>query len=101
MFYVLLPTAEQRNGLLLDLRARNIHAVIHYVALHSSPMGRRMSSVPDARLPVTEDLSDRILRLPCYFDLRTEDQDRVIDAISNYLEKEGDPHDERESERRE
>ena len=85
MFYVLLPTAEQRDGLLDYLKARNIHAVIHYVALHSSPMGRRMSSVPDVELPVTQDASERLLRLPCYFDLRIEDQDRVIHAMEDYL----------------
>ena len=87
MFYILLPTAEQRDGLLCYMRTQDIHTVIHYVALHSSPMGRKVSSVADIRLPVTEDLSARILRLPCYFDLRIEDQDRVMDAITDYLSR--------------
>lgn len=85
MFYVILPSAEQRNGLLDHLRARHIHAVIHYVPLHSSPMGRRSSSATDVRLPVTDDLSQRLLRLPCYFELRTEDQNRTMNAMEDYL----------------
>ena len=81
MFYVVVPTSRQRDDLIQHLRASNIHAVIHYVPLHSSPMGRRLSAARDLKLPVTEDLSARLLRLPCYFELEPSDQDRVIDAI--------------------
>lgn len=84
MFYILLPRAEQRPGLIQHLAERNIQSVFHYVSLHTSDMGRRVSSIP-VQLPVTEDVSDRLLRLPCYFELERQDQDRVIEAVSQYL----------------
>jgi dTDP-4-amino-4,6-dideoxygalactose transaminase len=87
MFYVVLPTARQRDELMRHLHAANIHAVIHFVPLHSSPMGRVVSAEKDTYLPVTEDISARLLRLPCYFELEPSDQDRVIDAVWNYLSR--------------
>jgi dTDP-4-amino-4,6-dideoxygalactose transaminase len=81
MFYVVLPNSRQRDELIRHLLGSNIHAVIHYVPLHSSPMGRRFSAAGQATLPVTDDLSGRLLRLPCYFELERVDQDRVIDAV--------------------
>jgi len=84
MFYVLVPTAEARTGLLAHLKARGIQAVFHYVPLHDSPMGRGLG-YKSGDLPVTEDLADRLLRLPCYFQLARADQDRIVDEIRRYL----------------
>jgi dTDP-4-amino-4,6-dideoxygalactose transaminase len=85
MFYLVLPTARQRDDLIRHLLVSNIHAVIHYVPLHSSPMGRRFSAAGNVKLPVTEDLSARLVRLPCYFELAPSDQDRVIEAVWSYV----------------
>ncbi len=80
IFYLILPDGTTRDGLLRRLRERAIHAVFHYVPLHLSPMGQRMGYRP-GELPVTEELSRRILRLPCYFDLTRAEQDRVIEEV--------------------
>ena len=85
MFYIILPTADDRNRLIPFLRARNIQAVFHYIPLHTSPMGRKMGH-SDGDLPVTEDLALRLLRLPCYFELEKSDQDRVVTAIEEYCQ---------------
>jgi dTDP-4-amino-4,6-dideoxygalactose transaminase len=85
MFYVILPTVDDRNRLIPFLRARNIQAVFHYIPLHTSPMGRKMGH-SDGDLPVTEDLAPRLLRLPCYFELEKSDQDRVVTAIEEYFQ---------------
>jgi len=80
MYYLLLPSLEQRQALIAHLKRRSILAVFHYLPLHLSDMGRELGGkVGDC--PVTEDLSDRLLRLPFYNDLTREEQDRVIDAI--------------------
>ena len=88
MFYLVLPTEEQRDALLAHPRAHAIHAVFHYIPLHSSPMGLEMG-YEKSDLPITEELSSRILRLPCYFQLGPEDQDRVIDTTTSFLTNTG------------
>jgi dTDP-4-amino-4,6-dideoxygalactose transaminase len=84
MFYLILPDGKSRDGLLQHLRKHDIHAVFHYVPLHSSPMGRKMG-YRDGDLPVTEDLSSRLLRLPCYFELTVSGQERILEAVEEFF----------------
>ena len=81
MFYVVLPDAETRTRLIEKLRSRGILAVFHYLPLHCSEMGRRYTD-PLARFPVTDSVSERLLRLPFYNSLSPADQDRVIETIT-------------------
>lgn len=83
MFYLLLPDLAARQGLIAALRRDNIHAVFHYLPLHLSPMGRTMGGAPGA-CPVTEGISDRLVRLPFYNDLEERVQDRVIRAVVSF-----------------
>jgi dTDP-4-amino-4,6-dideoxygalactose transaminase len=85
LFYILLPDAATRDGLIDHLRQNGILAVFHYVPLHSSPMGRSFG-YEEGQLPVTESVSGRLLRLPFYYDLTEEEQERVVGAIKVYLE---------------
>ncbi len=83
MFYVLMPTLESRQALIAHLKSRGILAVFHYVPLHCSPMGQRFGGrIGDC--PVTETISDRLLRLPFYNDLSAEVQSDVIRAIREF-----------------
>jgi dTDP-4-amino-4,6-dideoxygalactose transaminase len=84
LFYLLMPTREARDGLIKHLAARKIHAVFHYVPLHSSPFSKERG-FDGVNLPVTDDLAGRLVRLPCFFDLEKDDQDRVIDAVEAFL----------------
>ncbi len=84
MFYVLLPDRALRDGLLDYFRRRDILAVFHYVPLHTSPMGRSFGYA-DGDLPVTEDLSGRLLRLPFYYEITQAEQMSVIDGLSAFL----------------
>lgn len=80
MFYILLPTAEQRDGLMAALKEQGIHSVFHYIPLHTAPMGRKAQ--PDVpTLPVTEDLAPRLLRLPMYYDLSLEQVAKIIKQV--------------------
>jgi dTDP-4-amino-4,6-dideoxygalactose transaminase len=80
MFQLVVPSLAARERLLAHLRERGILAVFHYLPLHLSPMGRRLGGRP-RQCPVSEDLSDRLLRLPFYHGLSPEEQDEVIDAV--------------------
>jgi len=80
VFHLMLPTASSRTRLIDALKQQGILAVFHYQALHLSPMGRRLGGTPGA-CPVSEDVSERVLRLPFYTDLSTSDQDVVIHAV--------------------
>lgn len=84
MFYLILPTNKSRDGLISYLQERGIQSVFHYIPLHTSPMGVRVGSYTK-RLSVTERLSSRLLRLPCYYELTGEDQSTIINAIRSYV----------------
>jgi dTDP-4-amino-4,6-dideoxygalactose transaminase len=84
MFYVLLESEPVRAALIRHLRDAGILAVFHYVSLHASPIGQSLG-YRAGMLPVTEDTSDRLLRLPMYFDLPDDRIDDVIAAIFGFF----------------
>lgn len=81
MFYVLMPSLDSRQRLISHLKDEGILSVFHYLPLHLSPMGRHFGGMP-GQCPVTEEISDRLLRLPFYNSLSEAQQDRVIDAVN-------------------
>jgi dTDP-4-amino-4,6-dideoxygalactose transaminase len=80
MFYMLLPSMEIRQALIAHLQARGIMSVFHYLPLHLSRMGAKMGGRP-GECPVTEDVSDRLVRLPFHNQLSDADLDRVVEAV--------------------
>jgi dTDP-4-amino-4,6-dideoxygalactose transaminase len=84
MFYLLLPDLESRTNLIAHLKQQGILAVFHYVPLHSAPVGQQYG-YREGDLPVTEDLSNRLVRLPFYYDLTEQDQMEVIGEITKFL----------------
>jgi dTDP-4-amino-4,6-dideoxygalactose transaminase len=83
MFYLLLPDLDSRQALIAHLKERGISAVFHYLPLHLSLIGRRYGGQP-GDCPITENVSDRLLRLPFYNTLDEASQDRVIAAILEF-----------------
>jgi len=83
MFYLILPSLEHRQALIAHLKARGILSVFHYLPLHLSDMGVRFDG-KKGECPVTEDLSDRLLRLPFYNDLTEAEQERVVSALLEF-----------------
>jgi dTDP-4-amino-4,6-dideoxygalactose transaminase len=86
MFYMLLPDHDSRTGLIAHLKQARIQATFHYVPLHTSPMGERFGGRKGA-CPVTEDVSDRLIRLPFFNDLSTGQQDRVISEVRRFTSR--------------
>jgi len=83
LFYLILPTLESRTALIAHLREHQINAVFHYQALNASPMGLQLGGQPGA-CPITERLSDCLLRLPFYYDLDETMQHQVIDCVLEF-----------------
>lgn len=85
MYYLLLPSLQQRQAFIAHLKARGILSVFHYVPLHSSPMALRMGQ-GKADCSVANDRSDRLVRLPFYNSFGRSDQDRVIEAVLEFCQ---------------
>ena len=83
MFYLLLPSLADRQLLIEHLRSRGVMSVFHYLPLHLSEMGRKFGGKP-GDCPVTEYVSDRLLRLPFYNDLTEEDLNIVVAALRDF-----------------
>ena len=83
MFYLLMPSLEQRQALIQHLKKHDILSVFHYLPLHLSDMGQHFGGRP-GDCPVTEDVSDRLLRLPFYNDLSEEDQGFIVEKIQDF-----------------
>jgi dTDP-4-amino-4,6-dideoxygalactose transaminase len=83
MFYMVMHSLAERQGLIEHLRRRGILSVFHYLPLHLSAMGLRFGGSP-GQCPVTERVSDCLLRLPFYNDLTQDGQDEVIEAILSF-----------------
>ena len=73
MYYILLNSLKQREQKLKKLEKEGVNAVFHYVPLHSSPAGKKYGRLA-GKLPVTQDISQRILRLPLFMGLTARQQ---------------------------
>jgi dTDP-4-amino-4,6-dideoxygalactose transaminase len=83
MFYLLLPSLENRQRFIAHLRERQILAVFHYMPLHISPMGERFGGRIGA-CPITESVSDRLVRLPFFTGMSVVEQTEVIEAALSF-----------------
>lgn len=83
MFYLLFPSLERRQAAIAHLKERGIQAVFHYLPLHLSPMGEKYGGKA-GDCPVTEQISDQLLRLPFYTNMTEEEQMQVIEALKEF-----------------
>lgn len=83
LFYLKTQDRNEREALILHLLAHGIQAVFHYVPLHSSIMGIRHGRFAGQDIYTTRE-SERILRLPLYYQIAQADLDEVIGAITQF-----------------
>lgn len=83
MFYVIMPSLQSRQALITHLAGSGILGVFHYLPLHLSPMGLRFGG-HQGDCPVTEELSDRLLRLPFFTGMSNSEQSQVIETVSAF-----------------
>ena len=76
MYHILLESLQQREQKLKKLEREGVNAVFHYVPLHSSPAGKKYGRLA-GKLPHTQDISERILRLPLFLGLTARQQKTI------------------------
>ncbi len=81
MYYILLDSLETRTALMAKLKEQGVNSVFHYVPLHSAPAGLKYGRVHGI-MTHTEDLSERLLRLPLWVGLTREQQERIVRYVS-------------------
>jgi dTDP-4-amino-4,6-dideoxygalactose transaminase len=79
---MLAPDLEVRSRLIAHMAAKRIKLVFHYVPLHNSPAGMRVSA--GGHLPVTEDVSDRLVRLPLFAGMTLPERERIIEGVLEF-----------------
>lgn len=86
IFYMITKNLEERTRLIEYLRDNNIYTVFHYIPLHSSPAGKKFGRwVGD--MDVTDQMSDRVLRLPLFFEMSDSDVERVTNCIFRFYKR--------------
>lgn len=83
MFYLLMPTADIRSDFIKYLKGYNVNAVFHYLPLHDSKMGRELGRA-NSECPVSEDVSGRLVRLPFFTSMTSDEVSRVVYLIKEY-----------------
>ena len=85
MYYLIMPSLAARTDFIARLKKRGATAVFHYLPLNRSAyaLGMVENGWHRTECPVSEDVADRIVRLPFYTDLSTEDQNHILSSIKN------------------
>lgn len=82
LFYIVCKSSKQREQLISFLKQHQVHAVFHYISLHSSEFYLRSNTLK--RLGNTDYYSDCLLRLPFYYELSRDNQDKIINTINSF-----------------
>ncbi len=86
MFYLLHNDLQTRTDFIAYLKENEVAAPFHYIPLHSAPAGQKFCRTPYP-MPVTDKVSETLVRLPLYYDLSVAEQDKVIALCREFLEK--------------
>jgi dTDP-4-amino-4,6-dideoxygalactose transaminase len=84
IFYVITSSLDERTRLIGHLRENGIVAIFHYVPLHSSPAGVRYGRIVGS-MDRTDELSDRLLRLPLYYGMKTVEVHAVVKCLEAFF----------------
>ena len=86
MFYIKLKDLEERTAFISHMKENGVLCVFHYVPLHSAPAGLKFGRFDGEDRYTTAD-SDRLVRLPMYYELSEEDSDKVISTALDFFNK--------------
>ena len=85
MVYIKLKDLEARTDFIEALKKDGVNCVFHYIPLHSAPAGHKFGRF-DGEDEYTTKESERLVRLPLYYNLTLEDREHVIDSVKKYFE---------------
>ncbi len=86
LFYIKLNNADERTRFISFLKQKGIHSVFHYIPLHSSAAGKKYGVFRGEDIYTTKE-SERLVRLPLYYELSEDKQNRVIQAVEDFLKE--------------
>ncbi|MCR4923927.1 MAG: dTDP-4-amino-4,6-dideoxygalactose transaminase [Lachnospiraceae bacterium] len=86
MFYIKTKDLEERSRLISYLKSYDIYSVFHYIPLHTAPAGIKYGRF-NGEDKYTSRESERLLRLPMYYGLKSDEIDLVCEKISNFYTK--------------
>lgn len=84
LYYIILENLTTRTKFLDYLKTKGILSVFHYIPLHSSPAGKKYGKTA-GRLPITNKVSDTLVRLPLFYDLEENEQENILRTIKNFF----------------
>ncbi len=84
IYYIVLKSEDQRDALIQKLNRNSIQGIFHYIPLHSSPAGKKYGKIK-SDLPITDELSKRLLRLPLWVEMKEESVVKIVKLINSYL----------------
>ncbi len=84
LYYLLMPDLERRQAFIAHLAERGVQAAFHYQPLHCAPAGVRYGRTAPGGCPVTEQVADRLVRLPLFAGLGEQDAGAVLDAVRSF-----------------
>lgn len=85
LIIIITRSLEECSELMEYLKSRSIVALFHYIPLHSSSAGIKYGRV-SGTMTVTDDISERILRLPMYYELTDDDIEKVVEALEGFYQ---------------
>ena len=83
MFYLLFNDLKTRTKFISYLKENDIYAPFHYIPLHSSPAGKKYCKT-GSKMNITNNISDTLVRLPLYYDIRKEDINKIISTVLDF-----------------
>lgn len=86
LFYIITNTPETRTRLIQHLKDRGVFTIFHYIPLHSSPAGKKYGR-PGGTLKCTDDLCERLIRLPLFYEMTNGDVEIVVEVIKKFFKK--------------
>lgn len=84
MFYIKLSDLSERTKFISYMRNKNIQCVFHYIPLHSAPAGLKFGKFEGEDINTTKE-SNRLVRLPLYYNISRDDLEYVIKCINEYF----------------
>lgn len=84
MYYIKLPTSDERSAFINYMKSNQIQTPFHYVPLHSSPAGVKYCRFSGKDTHTTME-SEKLVRLPLWFNLTTKEVDRVVEQVIGYF----------------
>ena len=80
MMALVLPSPEEADRVRLHLNENGVQAVIHYVPLHQSPVGKELG-YDEHQLPITSKTAASLVRLPLHLDMNKDDVEHVVKIL--------------------